>query len=120
VWRVRQELPGGGGLGSIRCRLRLCNLEKLVSTQEARRWGESRLLLRNAKGSTMERKTLSVPTITCGHCVMTIKRELGEVKGVSRVEGDPGAKTITVEWDAPATLEAIKSNLREINYPAAD
>jgi len=68
----------------------------------------------------MERKTLSVPRITCGHCVMTIKRELGEVKGVSRVEGDPAAKKITVEWDTPATLEAIKSTLREINYPAPE
>ena len=68
----------------------------------------------------MERKTLSVPAITCGHCVMTIKRELGEMRGVSRVEGDPGAKKITVEWDAPATLEAIKDTLREVNYPAAD
>jgi copper chaperone len=68
----------------------------------------------------MERKTLSVPTITCGHCVMTIKRELGEMRGVSRVEGDPGAKSITVEWGAPATLEAIKATLREINYPAAE
>jgi len=51
---------------------------------------------------------------------MTIKRELGEVKGVSRVEGDPAAKQITVEWDTPATLEAIKSTLREINYPATE
>ena len=68
----------------------------------------------------MERKTLSVPTITCGHCVMTIERELGELKGVSRIEGAPAAKKITVEWDAPATLEAIQSTLREINYPAAE
>jgi copper chaperone len=95
-------------------------MEKLVATEKGGRWGETRLLLRNARRNTMERKTLSVPTITCGHCVMTIKRELGEVKGVSRVEGDPAAKKITVEWDAPATLEAIKSTLREINYPAAE
>jgi len=51
---------------------------------------------------------------------MTIERELGELKGVSRIEGDPAAKKITVEWDAPATLEAIQSTLREINYPAAE
>jgi copper chaperone len=68
----------------------------------------------------MERKTISVPTIACEHCVMTIKRELGEIRGVARVEGDPGAKKITVEWDAPATLEAVKATLRKINYPAAD
>jgi len=36
----------------------------------------------------METMKLSVPNISCGHCVMTIKRELGEIKGVSKVEGD--------------------------------
>jgi copper chaperone len=51
---------------------------------------------------------------------MTIKRELGELRGVALVEGDPAAKKITVEWDVPATLEAIKARLKEINYPAAD
>ena len=68
----------------------------------------------------METKNLSIPNITCGHCVMTIQRELGEIHGVSKVEGDPATKEITVEWDSPATLEKIKSTLKEINYPAAD
>jgi copper chaperone len=65
----------------------------------------------------MESKKLSVPNINCGHCVMAIKRELGEIKGVSKVEGDPQKKEITVEWSEPATLEKIKSTLKEINYP---
>jgi len=68
----------------------------------------------------METKKLSIPNITCGHCVMTIQRELDEIDGVSKIEGDPTAKEITVEWDAPATLEKIKATLKEINYPAAD
>lgn len=68
----------------------------------------------------MESKKFSVPNITCGHCVMTIQRELSEIDGVKKVEGDPTAKEINVEWDAPATLEKIKSTLEEINYPAAD
>ncbi len=68
----------------------------------------------------METKKLSIPNITCGHCVMSIQRELGEIDGVSKVEGDPAAREITVEWDAPATLERIKSALKEIDYPAAD
>ena len=67
----------------------------------------------------METKKLSVPNITCGHCVMTIQRELGEIEGVSNVEGDPTSKEVTVNYDAPATLERIQSTLREINYPAA-
>ena len=68
----------------------------------------------------METKKLSIPNINCGHCVMTIQRELGEINGVSKVEGDPPAKEITVEWDAPATLEKIRSTLKEINYQAVE
>lgn len=68
----------------------------------------------------METKKLSIPNISCGHCVMTIQRELGEIDGLSKVEGDPTAKEITVEWDAPATLEKIRSTLKEINYPAVE
>lgn len=68
----------------------------------------------------MVKKLFSVPNISCGHCVMTIKNELSEIEGISKVEGDPDKKEITVEWDAPATLDKIKSTLKEINYPAAD
>ncbi len=68
----------------------------------------------------METKTLSVPNISCGHCVMAIKKELSELEGVSKVEGDPGRKSITLEWDVPATLEKIKETLKEISYPAAE
>ena len=67
----------------------------------------------------MESKTFSVPNISCGHCVMTIKRELGELDGVTSVEGDPDAKTIAVAWNAPANEDTIKALLAEINYPAA-
>ena len=66
----------------------------------------------------MATKTFSVPNISCGHCVMTIKRELSELDGVASVEGDPGAKTVTVAWDAPASEDGIKALLAEINYPA--
>jgi copper chaperone CopZ len=51
---------------------------------------------------------------------MTIKKELSEVEGVSKVEGDPGNKSITLEWDVPATLEKIQETLKEINYPATE
>ena len=68
----------------------------------------------------METKTLSIPNISCGHCVMSIKKELSEMEGVAKVEGDPSSKSVTLEWDAPATLERIKDTLKEINYPAEE
>lgn len=67
----------------------------------------------------MEKQTLTVPKISCGHCVMAIKNELVEKEGVKAVEGNPENKSITVEFEAPMTLEGIKSTLDEINYPAA-
>jgi copper chaperone CopZ len=78
------------------------------------------LTLGGLRGVEMETKTLSIPNISCGHCVMSIKKELSEMEGVTKVEGDPASKSVTLEWDAPATLGRIKDTLKEINYPAAD
>jgi copper chaperone len=68
----------------------------------------------------MESKKFKIPNISCKHCVMTIKNELSEIKGVLNIEGDPDLKTVTVKWDSPATLVKIKEKLEEIDYPAAD
>lgn len=67
----------------------------------------------------MPSKTFEVPNISCGHCVMTIKNELGELAGVSQVQADQTTRIVTVEWDSPATWEQIKALLAEINYPPA-
>ena len=67
----------------------------------------------------MEKHKFSIPNISCGHCVKTIENELSELHGIKSLEGDPQNKTITVEWEAPITLENIRDKLNEINYPAA-
>ncbi|MBW1607671.1 MAG: heavy-metal-associated domain-containing protein [Deltaproteobacteria bacterium] len=67
----------------------------------------------------MEKETFSIPNISCGHCVMSIKNELNDLEGVSSVEGNAENKSITVEWNSPATLEKIRDTLKEINYPAS-
>ena len=67
----------------------------------------------------MEKKTFTVPNISCGHCVMSIKNELSELDGVKSVEGNPETKSIDVEWDAPITEDKLIETLKEINYPAA-
>ena len=68
----------------------------------------------------MTSKAFQVPNITCHHCVMTIKRELEELEGIVGVTGDAETKTVTVEWDSPATWDGIKALLAEINYPPAE
>ena len=67
----------------------------------------------------MEKKTFSIPNISCGHCVMSIKNGLSELEGVKSVEGNPETKSIDVEWNAPITEEKLIETLKEINYPAA-
>ena len=66
----------------------------------------------------MENHTLTIPNISCGHCVNAIKNELSELEGVAAVSGSPEKKRITIEWDPPVTLEKIKNRLKEINYPS--
>jgi len=82
----------------------------------------SQLFLKKAAAgrsfTDMDKKTFSIPNISCGHCVMSIKNELGELDGVKTVAGDPETQSIEVEWEAPATEDRIKDTLKEINYPA--
>lgn len=68
----------------------------------------------------MPAKTFQVPNIHCGHCVMTIKNEVSELTGVSRVDADNDTRMVTVEWSEPATWEQIKGLLVEINYPPTE
>jgi copper chaperone CopZ len=66
----------------------------------------------------MEKETFTIPNISCGHCVNAVKNELVDLEGVKEVTGDPQSKSVTVEWEAPATAGKIREMLTEINYPA--
>ena len=67
----------------------------------------------------MESKTFQVPNIGCDGCVKTIKNELSEINGVKQVEATVDTKTVTVQWDAPASWDKIVETLNEIEYPPA-
>lgn len=66
----------------------------------------------------MSTVTYYVPSIHCGHCVHTIKMELGELDGVQSVQADMSNKQVVVDYAPPATPEKIEQLLAEINYPA--
>jgi len=69
----------------------------------------------------MSSKTVNVPSISCGHCVMTIEREVGELAGVKSVKAEQVTRNVTVEWDPEATdWDAIAGLMKEINYAPAD
>lgn len=67
----------------------------------------------------MTTKTYSVPSISCGHCVMTIERELKHVAGLRVVKADKDSKTVRVEVESDAVLSAVEVTLAEIGYPPA-
>ena len=68
----------------------------------------------------MQTKTFEVPNISCGHCVMTIQNEVGELDGVASVKADKDTRQVVIEWNEPATWDKIKDLLVEINYPPAE
>jgi copper chaperone len=63
-----------------------------------------------------ETKTFTVPNISCDGCVRTITNEVREIAGVTAVQGDVETKIVTVQWDDPATWDAIREKLTEIEY----
>jgi copper chaperone CopZ len=66
----------------------------------------------------MSSKTVRVPNISCGHCVMTIERELARVDGVESVSAAQGTREVSVAWDEGRTSwEELRRVLQEINYP---
>ncbi len=66
----------------------------------------------------MERATLEAPDISCGHCINSIEKAVNKLPGVQFVEGDPGTKQVTVEYDPAAIrLETIEQALEEEGYP---
>lgn len=63
--------------------------------------------------------TYTVPAINCMHCTHTIEMEIRELPGVQSVKAEVDTKRVTISFDSPASEEAIKSLLAEIEYPVA-
>ncbi len=70
--------------------------------------------------STIDTVTLVAPDISCGHCVMTIKDEVGALAGIASVEANPDTKRIEIAYDpTQVTLAQIEGVLDEAGYPVA-
>ena len=64
----------------------------------------------------MTETTLSVPEIHCGHCKMSIEGAVGELDGVASAEVDVDARTVSVAFDAPASLDGIIGAIEDQGY----
>ena len=65
----------------------------------------------------MQTITVSIPNISCHHCVMTIGRESSLVSGVEFVGADIEGKTATFRVKDDKALAALKATLAEAGYP---
>jgi copper chaperone len=65
----------------------------------------------------MEKVTLNVLGMSCGHCVKSVEGSVGELKGVSNVKVHLENGTVDVEFNsAEVTLDAIKETIDEQGY----
>jgi len=65
----------------------------------------------------MDKVTLNVQGMSCGHCVKSIEGSVGELKGVSNVKVHLENGTVDVEYNAnELTLEAIKETIDDQGY----
>jgi copper chaperone len=67
-----------------------------------------------------QERTLSVPEISCEHCVHTINGALGNLPGVEAVTTDIPSKTVRLRYDpSQVSMETIESTLDEEGYTVA-
>ena len=68
----------------------------------------------------MEKITLNVPAISCGHCVMAVTKALDKLEGVDDVDVNLGKKAVTVSFDSSkVSVAKIGETLAEEGYPVA-
>ena len=67
----------------------------------------------------MKTVELSVPSMSCGHCVATVQSALKGVPGVAEVEVSLPAKKATVRADDAVADGALVKAVTEAGYPAS-
>ncbi|GAA4054068.1 heavy-metal-associated domain-containing protein [Nonomuraea soli] len=64
----------------------------------------------------MSTATYTVKGMTCGHCVSSVKEEVGEVPGVTAVDVDLASGNLTIQSDAPVDASRIEAAVAEAGY----
>lgn len=68
----------------------------------------------------MATTVLTVPDISCDHCVRSVTEALTPVEGIQQVSVDIPTKQVTVEYDqARVGVDKMQEVLAEEDYPVA-
>lgn len=60
--------------------------------------------------------TYQVTGMTCGHCEMSVKEEIGEIPGVHSVEASHESGVVTVTSEAPLDIADVTAAVDEAGY----
>jgi len=64
--------------------------------------------------------TLSVPDVSCQHCVKAIDTALGALPGIEHITTNLQTKTVSLRYDPEqASMQQIESALDDIGYTVA-
>jgi copper chaperone len=64
----------------------------------------------------MSTATYTVAGMTCGHCVDSVKREIGQVAGVTGVDVDLASGQVAVISDGPVDDVLVRGAVEEAGY----
>ncbi|MDQ0859883.1 copper chaperone CopZ [Bacillus sp. V2I10] len=65
----------------------------------------------------MEKMTLNVKGMSCGHCIHSIEGSVGELTGVTNVKVNLDSGTVSVEFNPnEVTLDKIKETIDDQGY----
>jgi copper chaperone len=68
----------------------------------------------------VQETVLSVPEVSCEHCVKTINGALGQLSGVESVSTDIPSKTVYLRYDpAQVSMDTIEATLDDAGYTVA-
>lgn len=66
--------------------------------------------------SSVHTATYTVKGMTCGHCVASVKEEVGEVAGVTGVDVDLATGLLTVRSERPIDPALVVAAVEEAGY----
>jgi copper chaperone len=64
----------------------------------------------------MSTATYTVAGMTCGHCVNSVKEEVGQITGVSAVDVDLESGRVTVTSESPLEDAQVREAVEEAGY----
>ena len=68
----------------------------------------------------VQETVLSVPDVSCEHCVKTINGALGQLSGVESVSTDIPSKTVHLRYDpGQVSMDTIEATLDDAGYTIA-